>query len=73
MNSPRFHHQLWPKDTIRVHDGFNKATLTAVEAMGYTIDDRRFGDLHLILNENGKLSAASEKNGRGKAIVSSTQ
>ena len=73
VNSPRFHHQLWPKDTIRVHDGFNKATLTALEAMGYTIDDRRFGDLHLILNENGKLSAASEKNGRGKAIVRSTQ
>ena len=73
VNSPRFHHQLWPKDTIRVHDGFNKATLTALEAMGYTIDDRRFGDLHLILNEDGKLSAASEKNGRGKAIVRSTQ
>ena len=73
VNSPRFHHQLWPKDTIRVHDGFNKATLTALEALGYTIDDRRFGDLHLILNEDGKLSAASEKNGRGKAIVRSTQ
>lgn len=73
VNSPRFHHQLWPKDTIRVHDGFNKATLTALEAMGYTIDDRRFGDLHLILNEDGNLSAASEKNGRGKAIVRSTQ
>ena len=41
--------------------------------MGYTIDDRRFGDLHLILNEDGKLSAASEKNGRGKAIVRNTQ
>ncbi|MCP3862836.1 MAG: gamma-glutamyltransferase [Aestuariibacter sp.] len=73
VNSPRFHHQLWPKDTIRVHDGFNKATLTALEALGYTIDDRRFGDLHLILNEDGKLSAASEKNGRGKAIVRNTQ
>lgn len=73
VNSPRFHHQLWPKDTIRVHDGFNKATLTALEAMGYTIDDRRFGDLHLILNEDGKLSAASEKNGRGKAVVRSSQ
>ena len=73
VNSPRFHHQLWPKDTIRVHDGFNKATLTALEAMGYTIDDRRFGDLHLILNEDGNLSAASEKNGRGKAIVRNTQ
>lgn len=73
VNSPRFHHQLWPKDTIRVHDGFSKATLTALKAMGYTIDDRRFGDLHLILNEDGNLSAASEKNGRGKAIVRSAQ
>lgn len=73
VNSPRFHHQLWPKDTIRVHDGFSKATLTALEAMGYTIDDRRFGDLHLILNEDGNLSAASEKNGRGRAMVRSTR
>ncbi|MFS1701948.1 gamma-glutamyltransferase [Alteromonas sp. AMM-1] len=72
VNSPRFHHQLWPKDTIRVHDGFSAETLATLKAMGYTIDESRFGDLHLILSENGKLSAASEKNGRGKAEVRST-
>ncbi|GGF79716.1 gamma-glutamyltransferase [Alteromonas lipolytica] len=71
VNNPRFHHQLWPKDTIRVHEGFSEQPLTALEKMGYVIDRDRFGDLHLILQQNGKLSAASEANGRGKAVVKS--
>lgn len=72
VNSPRFHHQLWPEDTIRVHDGFSEDTLSALERMGYVIDRERFGDLHVILKNNGKLSAASEANGRGKAVVMQT-
>ncbi|MEE3306320.1 MAG: gamma-glutamyltransferase, partial [Pseudomonadota bacterium] len=48
VNSPRFHHQLLPKDTIRMHDGFTEATVNELKAMGYTIDNRRFGDVHLI-------------------------
>lgn len=69
VNVPRFHHQLWPKDTIRVHDGFAESTLQSLLDMGYTVDDSRFGDLHVILQTDGKLSAASEANGRGKAEV----
>ena len=46
VNSPRFHHQLLPKDTIRMHDGFTEATVNELKAMGYTIDNRRFGDVH---------------------------
>ncbi|MEC8298499.1 MAG: gamma-glutamyltransferase, partial [Pseudomonadota bacterium] len=45
VNSPRFHHQLLPKDTIRMHDGFTEATVNELKAMGYTIDNRRFGDV----------------------------
>ncbi|MED5521274.1 MAG: gamma-glutamyltransferase, partial [Pseudomonadota bacterium] len=41
VNSPRFHHQLLPKDTIRMHDGFTEATVNELKAMGYTIDNRR--------------------------------
>ena len=37
--------------------------------MGYVLDNRRFGDMHVIVNRNGKLEAGSEASGRGKAIV----
>jgi len=69
VNSPRFHHQLLPKDTIRMHDGFTEATVNELKAMGYTIDNRRFGDVHLIKRTKEGVEAASEKSGRGKSIV----
>jgi len=37
--------------------------------MGYTIDNRRFGDVHLIKRTKEGVEAASEKSGRGKSIV----
>ncbi|MBT3135919.1 gamma-glutamyltransferase [Alteromonas sp. ALT199] len=69
VNSPRFHHQLLPKDTIRMHDGFTEATVNELKAMGYTIDNRRFGDVHLIKRTKNGVEAASEKSGRGKSLV----
>ena len=69
VNSPRFHHQLLPKDTIRMHDGFTEATVNELKAMGYTMDNRRFGDVHLIKRTKEGVEAASEKSGRGKSLV----
>lgn len=69
VNSPRFHHQLWPKNVIRHHPGLDSQVIKALENMGYSLDERRFGDMHVIINNNGKLDAASEKSGRGKAVV----
>jgi gamma-glutamyltranspeptidase/glutathione hydrolase len=69
VNSPRFHHQLLPKDTIRMHDGFTEATVNELKAMGYTIDNRRFGDVHLIKRTKEGVEAASEKSERGKSLV----
>ena len=69
VNSPRFHHQLLLKDTIRMHDGFTEATVNELKAMGYTIDNRRFGDVHLIKRTKEGVEAASEKSGRGKSLV----
>ena len=69
VNSPRFHHQLLPKDTIRMHDGFTEATVNELKAMGYTIDNRRFGDVHLIKRTKEGVEAASEKSGRGKSLI----
>jgi gamma-glutamyltranspeptidase/glutathione hydrolase len=69
VNKPRFHHQLLPKDIIRYHDGINPDVISELEQMGYTMNKRHFGDVHVILNEDGKMDAASEANGRGKSIV----
>ncbi|MEP1449225.1 MAG: gamma-glutamyltransferase [Paraglaciecola sp.] len=69
VNKPRFHHQLLPKDVIRYHDGLAPEVISELEKMGYIMSNRRFGDMHVVLNKDGKLSAASEANGRGKSIV----
>lgn len=68
-NAPRFHHQLLPKDTVRMHPGFDDATRQTLIQQGYTLDDRRFGDVHLIKRTIDGVDAASEKSGRGKSIV----
>ena len=39
------------------------------EEGGYTIDNRRFGDVHLIKRTKEGVEAASEKSGRGKSLV----
>jgi gamma-glutamyltranspeptidase/glutathione hydrolase len=43
--------------------------LKNLESMGYIIDDRRFGDVHLIKRTDAGIDAASEASGRGKSIV----
>ena len=68
-NSPRFHHQLWPKDTIAYHEGLDAAVVSELEAMGYTMKQSNFGDVHLIKRTDKGLEAASEARGRGKAMV----
>ncbi|MBB1421270.1 gamma-glutamyltransferase [Pseudoalteromonas sp. SG43-7] len=69
VNSPRFHHQLWPKNVIRHHAGLDASVVKALEKMGYTLDERHFGDMHVIIERDGKLDASSEASGRGKAMV----
>ncbi|MCF2946765.1 gamma-glutamyltransferase [Paraglaciecola aquimarina] len=69
VNNPRFHHQLLPKDTIRHHPGLSQDVIQTLQTMGYKLSERRFGDMQVIINHNGKLDAASENSGRGKAIV----
>lgn len=69
VNSPRFHHQLWPKNVIRHHAGLDANVVKALEKMGYTLDERHFGDMHVIIERDGKLDAGSEASGRGKAMV----
>ncbi|NQY87736.1 MAG: gamma-glutamyltransferase [Colwellia sp.] len=69
VNASRFHHQLWPKNIIRHHNGIRNEVKTELKTMGYELDNRRFGDMHIIVNRDGQLEAGSEASGRGKAIV----
>ena len=69
VDSPRFHHQLWPKNLIRLHAGFSPEVKTKLTDMGYVLQQRHFGDMQVIVNRDGKLDAGSESHGHGKAIV----
>jgi len=72
VNASRFHHQLWPKNVIRYHNGVRKDVVHDLNKMGYILDNRRFGDMHVIVNRDRGLEAGSEVSGRGKAIVISS-
>ena len=69
VDTPRFHHQLLPKNEIKHHQGLNEKAKTSLTALGYILKQRHFGDVHLILRKDNKLEAASQKSGRGKSIV----
>jgi len=71
VNSPRFHHQLWPKDVIEHYAGIEQTTLNGLSGKGYILKQREFGDLQLISTVNGKYQAASQQGDayRGVAIV----
>ncbi len=69
VNTPRFHHQLWPKNEIRHYSGINASTLAELQKLGYNFKQSKFGDVQLISRKNDVLEAASEANGRGKSIV----
>ncbi|MEW5248272.1 gamma-glutamyltransferase [Microbulbifer discodermiae] len=69
VDSPRFHHQLWPRDTIRHHRHMDASVLGDLSGMGYQLDPRGFGDLQVILERGGKLEAASQSSGRGDSRV----
>jgi gamma-glutamyltranspeptidase/glutathione hydrolase len=70
-NTPRFHHQLWPKNEVKHYPGFDENVLKSVQAMGYKTVEYPFGDVQLIIHKNGKYQAASEagEHSRGVAIV----
>ena len=69
VNAPRFHHQLFPENQIRHHQGFSPEVLSKLKEQGYNLREANFGDLHVILDTDQGLSAASEARGRGKSVV----
>jgi len=75
VNTPRFHHQLLPKNEVWHHPKIDESVLKSLRKMGYKTKVDNFGDLQLIMREGNKLSAASEKgdSSRGVSLVISKQ
>jgi gamma-glutamyltranspeptidase/glutathione hydrolase len=68
-NSPRFHHQLLPKDVIKHYPGIAEKEIEVLKNMGYTLNENKFGFVQLIIKNQQTLDAAAESGGRGKSIV----
>lgn len=69
VNAPRFHHQLWPENTIRIHSGIDEVKQRELQRLGYTLKQQNFGDLQLIKRTPTGLDAASQQSGRGLSLV----
>ena len=69
VNAPRFHHQLWPENTIRMHTGIATDKQQQLKQLGYTLKQQTFGDLQLIKRTSQGLEAASQQSGRGLSLV----
>lgn len=68
VNSPRFHHQLWPKNEIKHHSGISTDVLNGLHELGYKTVERHFGDLQLIFRRNDTFQAASEKSESSRGV-----
>jgi gamma-glutamyltranspeptidase / glutathione hydrolase len=73
VDATRFHHQL-PEATVLRHDRWEvpAQTRSALEAMGYTVEPNSWGnlgDVQAILVEDGNVSAAADRRGRGLALL----
>lgn len=71
---PRYHHQYLPDKVSAEPDAFSPADVTALEAMGHTVQvrERRWGNMHGVMwdRKTGKVTAGSDaRSDAGKAIV----
>jgi len=70
VDAPRVHHQLLPKDQIAYHPDLPEAVKEELQALGYTLKRNNYmGDVQVILRQDGELSAAADRRGRGLAKV----
>lgn len=70
VNATRVHHQLLPKDQIAYNPELPNDTKAALQLMGYQLKKNHYmGDVQLVVQQEGSLSAASDKRGRGVSEV----
>ncbi|GAA4900094.1 gamma-glutamyltransferase [Ferrimonas pelagia] len=75
--APRFHHQLWPRDEIRLepYGTLPQATQQALQQQGYRLRQQSWdlGDIQAIQRNGTSWSAVSDPRGRGASAVVSSQ
>jgi gamma-glutamyltranspeptidase/glutathione hydrolase len=69
VDVPRFHHQLYPENTIWHHAGLDEKTTNALTDLGYELGEFTFGDLHIIVADGESYDTGSQASGRGKSMV----
>ncbi len=70
VNATRVHHQLLPKDLITYNPELPEETKEALQLMGYQLKKNNYmGDVQLIVQQRGQVSAASDVRGRGVSEV----
>ena len=73
VGASRFHHQLLPPDliTTSISLPLPEATKTELKQRGYRVEPHgwEFGNVQLVMRKDGKLSAAADPRGYGKANV----
>jgi gamma-glutamyltranspeptidase/glutathione hydrolase len=68
---PRYHHQYLPDVISYENTGFSAELLQGLEALGHPLKERnrRYGNMQVVLQHDGGLSAASDPRGIGAAAV----
>lgn len=70
VDAARVHHQLLPKDQIAYNPALPEAVKTELIRLGYNLKKNNYmGDVQLILRQENKLTAASDKRGEGVSKV----
>lgn len=73
VDAPRVHHQLLPKDVIYYHPKLKPEDIESLSLLGYELKKNDYlGDVQLIVNQKGKVSAASDYRWRGVSKVFET-
>ncbi len=74
VDATRVHHQLLPKDQISYNPELSDDTKTALQLMGYQLKKNSYmGDVQVVVQQRGGISAASDKRGRGVSEVFKVQ
>ncbi|MDH5181146.1 MAG: gamma-glutamyltransferase [Gammaproteobacteria bacterium] len=73
VNLPRYHHQYLPDMVQHEVDAFSAEEKAGLEKRGHQLKqlDSTYGNMHIVIQDKktGKLSAAGDKRGEGKALV----
>jgi gamma-glutamyltranspeptidase/glutathione hydrolase len=68
VSATRFHHQLFPRDQVRLSDSLRLSVMSELEAMGYTLEKTWLGDAQMVVKEGDRYMGGSDSRGRGVSL-----